>query len=87
MTDAQCYVCGAPATDTHHVFNGSNRKKSTRYGYVIPLCRHCHDDLHFHNPQKYVYIKQRFQRIHERTHTRAEFMQEFGKNYIQEDET
>ena len=86
MTGQECYVCGAPATDTHHVFNGSNRKKSTRYGYVIPLCRHCHDDLHFHNPQKYVYIKQRFQRIHELTHTRAEFMQEFGKNYIQEDE-
>jgi 5-methylcytosine-specific restriction endonuclease McrA len=82
MSDQKCYVCGAPATDVHHVFNASNRKKSTQYGFVVNLCRHCHDDLHFHSPQKYVYIKQEYQRIFEQTHTREQFIQEFGKSYL-----
>lgn len=82
ITHGVCYVCGSNATDAHHVFNGSNRKKSTKYGYIINLCRECHDDLHFHNPQKYLYIKQAYQRRYELTHTREQFRQEFGKSYL-----
>ena len=42
-----CWLCGANGCadplDKHHIFGGSNRKKSERMGLVVYLCHHrCH---------------------------------------------
>ena len=86
-----CEICGEwHPLERHHVFGGANRKKSEKYGLVANLCHKHHneppDGVH-HNWANNLRLKQKYQRIFEETHTRAEFMQEFGKNYIQEDET
>ena len=45
-----CYFCRLhgierPAADKHEIIGGSNRRNSMRYGYVLPLCRQCHDSF------------------------------------------
>ena len=37
-----CYLCGAPEPQIHHIFNGANKKKSEKYGLIIPLCMYHH---------------------------------------------
>ena len=86
-----CELCGRWCPlERHHVFGASNRKRSENYGYVINLCHNCHNEppngVH-HNAGRMLALHRIYQRKFEQTHTRAEFMQEFGKNYIQEDET
>jgi predicted metal-binding protein len=81
--NGNCFICGKwDDLDTHHIYGNSNRKKSELYGHTIRICRACHDDLHFRNPENYAYLKQDFQRIHEQTYSREHFMREFGKNYL-----
>lgn len=41
-----CRRCGRPATDMHHIFNAALKKKSEKYGALIPLCRRCHEFYH-----------------------------------------
>jgi hypothetical protein len=43
-----CEFCGqAPATDSHHVAQGKDRKASDQYPELkLLVCRECHDDLH-----------------------------------------
>lgn len=48
MTSGYCALCGKPGTgldplDKHHIFGGSNRRNSERYGLVVPLHHYeCH---------------------------------------------
>lgn len=45
--NGRCYLCGRyNATDTHHIFPGSYRANSDRYGLTVRLCRECHNFLH-----------------------------------------
>ena len=40
-----CYLCGSyRMIEWPHIFGASNRKKSTQYGLVVPLCRSCHNE-------------------------------------------
>lgn len=36
-----CIICGRPA-ERHHIFSGSNRKRSTKDGMILPLCPEHH---------------------------------------------
>jgi predicted HNH restriction endonuclease len=50
MTDdfTKCYLCGShERIEIHHIMGGATRDKSTEYGLIVPLCRSCHDRLHF----------------------------------------
>ena len=81
-----CAICGRwGALESHHVFGGSNRKKSERYGYKVSLCHWCHNEppngVH-HNAKNMLALHQKYQRIFEQTHTRQQFMSEFGKDYL-----
>ncbi len=84
-----CYFCGRTDwIEYHHVFGGANRKKSTKYGFIVPLCHWCHNEpggVH-HNREKSLILKREAQRKFEKTHSREEFMEIFGKSYIMEDE-
>lgn len=78
-----CIVCNMPSTDAHHVFPGSRRKKSTQYGFVVNLCRAHHNEIHMHpNKGLDLALKQKCQEDFEKTHSREEFIKEFGRSYL-----
>lgn len=73
----------------HHIFGGSNRKWSERYGLKVWL----RVDWHLHDASNYALhrhpgkgldleLKQLAQEKFEETHTRAEFMSIFGRNWL-----
>lgn len=37
-----CLICGARATEEHHLLFGSSRAKAELYGIKIPICASCH---------------------------------------------
>jgi hypothetical protein len=87
FSNESCYFCTAWLVEWHHVFSGPYRKKSTLYGYVVPLCIKHHntspDGVHF-NKEKRNELKRICQRHFEETHTREEFIATFGKSYSED---
>lgn len=86
--DRKCYLCGAVGgvLEWHHIFGGNpNRKKSEKYGLKVRLCPRCHRDnkagVHS-NAEAADYLHRIGQKAFERTHTRKEFCEIFGKNYL-----
>lgn len=74
-----CEYCGkyCENLDFHEVYGGSNRQRSIKNGFVIALCRNCHQD------EKVLFeLKIKFQKDFEKSHTRAEFIEIIGKSYI-----
>lgn len=71
--------------ERHHVFGGFNRKRSEKYGFIAPLTRELHPNGVF-APEDWqvidTYLKEECQRHYEQTHTREEFIEEFGRNYL-----
>ena len=84
----QCYFCGTTSNiENHHVFGGAYRKKSTKYGYVRDICNKHHtgsnDSVHL-NRKMNLTLKCECQREFEQTRSRAEFIKEFGRNYLED---
>lgn len=96
----ECYMCRAKYgegidlspynLEVHHVFFGTaNRKKSEAHGLKVWLCPGCHRTSRVSAHQCIAvadYLKREGQEAFERTHTRAEFMKIFGKNYLDMEE-
>lgn len=83
-----CYICGAVATEWHHVFGGTaNRKKSEKYGLKIKLCHSCHrtgsQAVHTHKPTRLI-IQNIGQMKFAETYKDLDFREIFGKNYMQD---
>ena len=83
-----CYFCRKPREAIHHVFPGSRRKASERYGYTVPLCNGCHtldnDSVHMApNRGKDLLLKKKAQ-WHFENHcgNRKAFIANFGKSYL-----
>ena len=76
----QCAICGNNQIHLHHIFGGKNRKKSTIFGYIVPLCEKHHRWVHNTN---YQVFKKEAQRDFEKEHTREEFIRVFGRNYLE----
>ena len=70
---------------SHHIFGAANRKKSEQHGLKVWLCGYHHNlsntGVHF-NKLLDSKLKRLAQGKYEETHTREEFMQEFGRNYL-----
>ena len=88
----RCFLCGKyGATERHHVFPGGLRKKSEKYGAVVDLCHWCHNEppngVH-HNRARANLLKQRAQimLMREQGWTKEDFIREFGKNYLDEEQ-
>lgn len=85
---SECYFCGRPATETHHILHGTaNRKIADRYGLVVGLCKNHHtgdNGVHF-NPQMDLHLKQKAQRAFIEKYSIELWMKEIGRNYLQED--
>lgn len=80
MTDDmnRCFICGQAKQDLHEIFGGKNRTKSIECGLVIPICRTEHGNIK--NFEKWLHRIGQLK--FEETHTREEFIKEFGKSYI-----
>lgn len=91
-----CWLCGRNGScdplDKHHVFGGALRDKSERYGLTVYLCHH---DCHIFGEgavHKSGEARRKLQAAAQRAAmekygwTTAEFMLEFGRNYIGKEE-
>lgn len=88
-----CFLCAElngdyseKYTEEHHVFFGSGRRDtSEQNGFVCDLCLSHHrkgpEAVH-RNRKTREYLCRIFQQEYEKTHTRKEFMELIGKNYL-----
>ena len=82
---SECFFCGRPATEIHHILHGTaNRKIADRYGLIVGLCHEHHTGdtgVHF-DPDKDLYLKQLAQRKFTEKHSEALWQKEVGRNYL-----
>lgn len=82
-----CFFCGKDCgLELHHIFPGwANRRLSDEDKLYVYLCHNHHNEppngVHF-NKDMMLFLKQYGQRKYEETHTREEFMERYGKNYL-----
>jgi len=85
--EKKCFVCGMDnVLHKHHIYAGvANRPLSEKYGCWVWLCPY-HHNMSNHGIHADIEldkkIKQICQERFEETHTREEFMQIFGRNYL-----
>ena len=83
----ECFFCGTTQNlQKHHIFGGSRRKFSEADGLYVWLCfrHHCSDDRYaVHNNKDMMQkLHEIGQKSYEEDHTRQEFMERYGKNYL-----
>lgn len=91
----KCWLCGRNGMqdplDRHHIFGGPYRDKSEKYGLVVDLC---HSRCHIFGKNAVHQSKDTMQRLREygqrkamkeQGWTIAQFRQQFGRNYIDEE--
>ena len=84
----ECMLCGRTTwLERHHIFGGSRRKKSEKYGLVVDLCHYCHNEppngAH-HNKSSMLLLHQLGQEkaMSDNGWTVQDFIKEFGRNYL-----
>lgn len=82
-------ICNDRGLHLHHVYEGwGNRRKSTEMNAVIWLCPEHHNmsdyGIHF-NKDVDLEVKQEVQRWYEEDHSREEFMELIGRNYLDDE--
>lgn len=81
-----CMFTGASPVERHHIFGGSNRAKSEKYGFVVPLRPDLHPNGVFagKNAKEIdTQLKTMAQEYFEAHYgTREQFREEFGKSYL-----
>lgn len=83
-----CFFTGSPFVERHHIFGSSNRKKSEKRGFILPLRYDLHPNGGSFNPTPEnnkidLKIKQMSQEYYESHYgDRKEFIDEFGKSYL-----
>ena len=91
-----CFLCGKAQAygwnrlEEHHCFGGANRRWSEKYGLKVWLCGNsCHREgtraVH-KSRETDLMVKRAAQRKFEETHSRADFMRIFGRNYVWDEE-
>lgn len=83
LSEERCFLCGKTRDlDLHHIMHGvANRRWATRLGLTCWLCRGCHTLAHC-DFQTNKRLQAQAQAAFEQTHTRQEWMNIFGKNYL-----
>ena len=81
----RCFLCGSSKhIEIHHIFSGCNRKKSTKYGLVVPLCEQCHrgtNGVH-NNNEKMLFLRRIGQQMFNKYYPKLDFVKIFHKNYL-----
>lgn len=88
---SKCFLCGknggAWGLDVHHIYFGSLRKKSDKYGLTVMLC---HDTCHLNGVHSNARINRKLQAFAQEKAmehykmTTEDFIKEFYKNYLEE---
>ena len=85
---SHCIITGSPNVHLHHIFPGSRRKQSERYGFVVPLRYDLHEfgtySVH-EKPNDGLDLKlKRMAQEYWESHygDRQAFIETFGKNYL-----
>lgn len=85
QTNKECWVCGSPYVELHHVIYGTaKRRLSDKYGLTVYLCHKHHtgkEGVHF-NPVLDKTLKQLAQKKFEEIYSRETFMNVFKKSYL-----
>lgn len=87
QTEKECFITGSTYNlHLHHIYFGYGlRKISDKHGFTVWLRADWHNmaeyGVHF-NRELDLKLKQECQRKFEETHTRAEFMELIGQNYL-----
>ena len=88
-SDHECLITGTNYNlHKHHIFGAFNRNKSGEYGFVVYLSAYFHDmsDEAVHFDKEFDLVLKRWaQGRFEQSHTREEFIKEFGRSYILND--
>lgn len=84
--EKKCFLTGYEGQlHKHHIYGGANRRISEKHGFWIWLKPELHNlsnqGVHF-NHDLDLKLKRICQRKYEETHTREEFMQLIGRNYL-----
>lgn len=93
--DGTCYLCIKlrddyriyPVVHEHHVYDGPNRRISEAEGFKVYLCQSHHTDGKdaVHKNIDYMrMVQQDCQKAFEENHTRQEFMELIGRNYLED---
>ena len=81
-----CFVCGSPYVEVHHVIYGTaNRKLSDKYGLIVPLCHEHHrgqTGVHFNRDFDISLKKLAQEKFNAVYGANKSFLEVFGKNYI-----
>lgn len=81
--ERECYICGNPRVEEHHIFGAYNRPLSEQYGLKVWLCPLHHREVHAGG-----YWMDELHRLGESAFIRAHnadrdaFAAVFGRNYL-----
>lgn len=83
QSERECYFCGSPYVEDHHIFGGPNRKLSERYGLKVWLCREHHAEVHT-GGDKMRLLREEGESAFLRAHgaDTGDFIALFGRNYL-----
>lgn len=83
QTEKECYITGSQQwLDKHHVFQGSRRQASEKWGCTVWLRHDIHMELHDSNIELDRLIKRECQKKFEEKYGHDAFMRVFGRNYL-----
>lgn len=81
-----CYLTKSNLTHRHHIFGASNKKRSEKYGFIVPLHPRLHnasnEGVHFNKELNDKFKKMAQEYYEEHYGTREDFRKEFGKSYL-----
>ncbi len=83
----RCYMSGrTDALEWHHVFGGANKGNSEKYGLMVRLNHHYHNEPPMgahHNKEAMKRLRREAQECFEETHgDRDDFLRIFGRSYL-----
>lgn len=85
QTEKYCYLCtSTTGIEEHHIYFGSLRRISEKHGFKCFLCAdHHRGNISPHQRRDVdLLLKRICQSRFEKTHSREEFMQIIGRNYL-----
>lgn len=86
QSEKECFICKTTAgLEEHHIFPGSRRRASEKWGCKVWLCNRHHtgaDGVQW-NARKSLKLKQLAQSKYEQLYGHEAFINAFGKNYLE----
>ena len=83
QNEKYCFITGrSDQLDLHHIYAGSRRKASDRFGCWCWLTHDVHMELHDKNKALDLMLRRACQEKFEEIYSHQEFMEVFGKSYL-----